>query len=695
MNQKKIFLCLCWSVFMIGCKGKIKNSSNYTVSIAIDSVHKWVNENSIKGSFSSSQKQGLLEKIKAHSESLPNDSLKTKYFARLSLEFVNQDSMIFREVNQNALEFAESLKDTVVLAEAQWDLAFFYQQQEIPDSAYFYYEHALKLFTALNDEVKTARMLYSLARIQNTIKDYTGSELTAIKALIIFKKLHDDDFLYRCYNLLGTVTIGLKEYDRALEYFKEALTYLGKQKDTGYYLETTQNNIGMVYQEKGQYEKALPYFREVLASDSLLNKNPELYAKTLNNYTISRYKAGDSKEVNGQLKYALDIFDSLNYEIGISSTYYNMAEYYLGLKDSTQAISQARLAKKHAENSHNNERLLETLQLLSHVDPKNAATYTEEYINLNDSLQQEERKIRDKFARVRFETDTFIAENKALSQEKKMWAGIAIALLTLGLAIFVITDQRIKNQKLRFQQQQQASNQEIFDMMMSQTQKVEEAKKMEQKRISEELHDGVLGKMLGARMVLTGLNKKTDQEAQEERSSAIAALKDVEGEVRAISHELSHAAYRDMSNFITSVNDLLQSIEKATTIRIKFEYDKELAWDRLNGETKINLYRIVQESVQNAVKHAQCKHILINFAAKEDQLNLKVEDDGRGFDTTKKKKGIGMRNISSRIESLGGTWNIISEPSAGTKIEISVPVIFYKDTSLTIDSSTFQQEIVK
>ncbi len=663
--------------------------------MAIDSVHNWMNENSNKGKLSLSQKQDLLEKIRAHSASLSTDSLKTKYFAKLSLEFVEQDSLIFREVNQKARELAEATKDTAVLAEAQWDLAYFYQNQEIPDSAYFYYDQALNLFTFLKAEVNMARMLYSLARIQHDIKDYTGSERTAIGAIKIFKKVNDVSSLYRCYNLLGSVTIGLKEYDRALEYFNEALTYYNKLDNNLVYFGTTENNIGMVYQEKGQYAMALPYFKEVLASDSLLQKNPELYAKALNNYAYSRFKTGDTKEVEAQLKYAMKLYDSLNYAYGVSVAHYNLAEYYLGSKDSAKAISQAKLAKYYAEKSHNNERLLESLQLLVHVDPKNASAYNDKYINLNDSLQQEERRIQDKFARVRFETDTFIAENKALSQQKKLWAGIAIGLLTLGLAIFVITDQRIKNQKLRFQQQQQATNQEIFDLMLSQTQKVEEGKKMEQKRISEELHDGVLGKMLGARMVLTGLNKKTDLEAQEERSSAIAALKDVEAEVRAISHELSHAAYREMSNFIASVNDLLQAIEKATAIQITFEYEKELAWDRLNGETKINLYRIVQESVQNAVKHAECKHILINFAAKEDQLKIKVEDDGRGFDTTKKKKGIGMRNISSRIKSLGGTWNIISEPGAGTKIDISVPVIFYNNSSPRFDPKTVQQEIVK
>jgi signal transduction histidine kinase len=682
-------------VLLNGCQRNIESQKIQKESIALDSIQKWIQEINSQIASTTFEKKLLFQKIMAQAESLSNDTLKTGYFAKLSLEFSDKDSFLFRRVNQKALEFARETKDTIILAEAQWDLAYFYQLQNTPDSAYFYYDRALKLFTALKDDLKAARMLYSLAKIQHDIKDFTGGEITAIKALEIFKKVNDNLYLYRCYNLLGSIAIGLKEYDRALEYFNEALAYLNKQADNNFYNETTQNNIGMVYQEKGQHQNALPYFKAVIDNDSLLEKNPKLYATAFNNYAYSRFKTNEITNVELEMKRSLAIRDSINDASDISKSHYALAQYYLGQKDSTQAFYEALLAKTFAEKSQNNERLLATLQLLMHVDPKNSAAYTQEYIILNDSLQQEERKLRDKFARVRFETDTFIAENETLSHQKKVWTGIAVGLLLLGLAIFIITDQRLKNQKLRFLQQQQATNQEIFNMMLSQTQKIEEGKKMEQKRISEELHDGVLGKMLGARMVLTGLNKKTDPEAQAERASAIAALKDVEAEVRAISHELSHAAYRDLSNFINSVNELLQSIEKASEIKITFQHDKKLAWDRLNGETKINLYRIIQESVQNAVKHAQCKHILINFAVDGDKLRLQVEDDGRGFDTAKKKNGIGMRNISSRIKSLGGTWTLTSEPTVGTKIVVSVPVIFYNNASPDLDTDAVPQEIVK
>ena len=198
---------------------------------------------------------------------------------------------------------------------------------------------------------------------------------------------------------------------------------------------------------------------------------------------------------------------------------------------------------------------------------------------------------------------------------------------------------------------------------------------MEQKRVSEELHDGVLGKMLGARMMLLGLNKKTDPEAIGERAKAISILQNVESEVRSISHELSHAAYQKIHNFILSIKDLVKTIQSASNINIDFEFTDELDWDALSGEIKINLYRMVQETLQNSVKHASCKNINMIFYADESLLTVDIVDDGKGFVQKREKKGIGMRNMASRIKKINGTWNISSKVGQGTKVTFVIPLV--------------------
>src|SRR5690606_19750518 len=130
----------------------------------------------------------------------------------------------------------------------------------------------------------------------------------------------------------------------------------------------------------------------------------------------------------------------------------------------------------------------------------------------------------------------------------------------MGVLTLVMIDQRRKNQKLRFEQAQQRTNQEIFNLLHAQSSKIEEGKQQEKKRISEELHDGILGQMLGIRLILSGLNNKTDDDSVLKRGELLKKLQGLEEEIRTISHELSKASQEKINNFIVSIEELVQTI---------------------------------------------------------------------------------------------------------------------------------------
>ena len=245
----------------------------------------------------------------------------------------------------------------------------------------------------------------------------------------------------------------------------------------------------------------------------------------------------------------------------------------------------------------------------------------------------------------------------------------------------------LRNNQLKFKQRQQESNQEIYNLMLSQQGKFEEGKQLEQKRISEELHDGILGEMLGIRLILSGLNEREDPASVEQRAALIEKLRELEEEIRTISHELNHASYEKFHNFIVSLEDMIDGIEKSSGITCSFNYDKKVPWDNLLGDIKINAYRIIQESLKNCVKHAKSKHVSISFQSMEDnKLKLTITDDGVGFDINKKRKGIGLKNIISRCKKIKGTLDIDSKPGKGTTIKITMPVTYVDvETSEKID----------
>lgn len=680
----KILFSFVGILLLWNCNTKKRNNNPREGGSALDSIDAWILYGQNDSSALKTRQQFLEKAYKAVLRDA-NDSLKSHYLSEISLEFLKlNDSSRFRKSNQATMKWAEKTSDSGSLAAAHWDRALFFRKNSLEDSAFYHFSQAQKIYSALKNNFNSGRMLYNMALIQSDIKDYTGSEISTIKAIELLKPLNKYEQLYNCYNILGSISTALMEFDRALAYHNEALGYLKKVPKKNDLEQVTENNIGVVYKELGQHRKAIAQFKKVLGTKNIRTGNPGFYAKALDNLAYNRFKVSDTTGVETQFKTALAIRDSIYDQAGLAVSHYNLAEYYLFKEDTLAALGQAREAKSFAQESSNYKRLLQTLELLPRIDPENAVVYSQEYMSINDSLQREERQVRNKFERIRFETNEIIEKNQLLAKQKQLFLGVAIGSLLLGIAVLVIILQIIRNQRLKFKQRQQETDREIINLMLAQSGKLEEGKQLEQKRVSQELHDGILGQMLGIRLMLSGLNSKTDGEAIAQRSELIKKLREVEEEVRTISHELNDASYEKIHNFIHSIQDLINTFEESTGIKCRFDYDAQMDWDRLNGELKINIYRVVQESLQNSAKHADCKNLAITFKSSEGILHITIEDDGKGFDIKKGKTGIGLKNIDSRSKKMGGSWNIKSKVGVGTKLMVQFPLLTETGNTSTI-----------
>ncbi len=658
-----------------------------------DSIISWI-EQSKSPDLSKDIQLAILSKARLEAYKAKNDSLKAEYFNLLSTNYsTTKDSLAFREINKQAFALNQMLNDSLGIGNNYLDLAKFYDRNSVSDSAYYSYSEAQNIFENIGEKQLSGSMFLQMAIVQMGIKDYVGSETSVTRAIERYKQLNDNINLFKSYNVLGVAMGALGEAQKSLAYYNEALYYL-KQEPYEEYQETRiLNNIGVVYRDNEQFDKAINNFNEVLGFPDLEQNRPDLYAIALSNLASSKFYNKDTLGVNNLFLKAIRMKTDQDQIASLAGSYLNYSEYKAYALDTLSALSFGKKAEALSIQSENNERLLETWAFLAEIDNENASAYTKKYIKLNDSLQKEERKQQNKFARIRFETDEFIAQNvelesekETLSKQKQMWTGIAVVFFLLGMSIYIIINQRAKNQKLRFDQQQQANNQEIFNLMLMQKQKVDEVKRMEQKRISEELHDGILGKMLGARMVLTGLNKRSTDEAIQEKSKALSSLQEIENEIRTISHELSHTAYQKINNFTDSIASLLASSSKNASIEAVFNFNEDEDWDGLAGDIKINVYRIIQETLQNAIKHANCSLFTITFNRDESHFYVNMNDNGSGFNPNKGKKGIGIRNISSRIKKLGGTWNINSNEGVGTLITLEIPL--KKNSSKFVDTKS-------
>ncbi len=645
-----------------------------TVPSSKDSVNTWIDQGRNDELSLGTRKEFLLKAYEAN-RSIDVDSLANQSMSRLSLAFLDlNDSLWFRKTNADAMRMARQIRDSTSLAGLHWDLAVFFNIKSVPDSAYFHFYKAKELYQLMQNPLYEARILYNMAVIQASVKDYTGSELSTFQAIDLLKPLNEIRYLGHCYNNLGSITKELEEYNQAIAYYNQAMEYYRKLPENKALERSILNNIGVLYQEQGKDRKALEYFDKVLADQKSEAPNTSLYARLLANRAYSLLRTRATTEGMDTFGRAIALQDSLSDLSGLSRSHYNLATYYYENGDNQQALEHVRKAEGFALESDNNKRLLESIRLLAVLDPENASVYSGRYINLSDSLAVEERAIRNKFARIRFETDEFKAQNQLLERQRQLWIGIAAGIILLALAIFIIISQRVRNQKLNFERQQQEANLEIFNLMLAQNQKMEEGKQSEQKRISEELHDAVLGEMNGIRMVLLALNNKTDKASMEMRDKAITRLQELQEEVRTISHELNDASYQKFHNFILSLEELLKKNSEDAGIQYKLKYDEDVHWDDISGEIKINLYRCLQECIQNAIKHGQATEIKLELQGNATQLHLEHSDNGIGFRTGRGKKGIGHRNIESRVKKLNGSWKIKSSPGKGTTVHIYVPL---------------------
>jgi PAS domain S-box-containing protein len=214
-----------------------------------------------------------------------------------------------------------------------------------------------------------------------------------------------------------------------------------------------------------------------------------------------------------------------------------------------------------------------------------------------------------------------------------------------------LTEQRIHHQKL----------------MMETSIRVQERERDE---IGKELHDNINQILAAARLFADmALRNTVEPEAIKKTKEHITLAI---SEIRKLSHTLATPSLGTVT-LAQAVNELFMDIREATSMEMKYNaagYD-ETAVDR---NISLMLFRIMQEQVNNIIKHARAKKVMVKITMEHGRIFLTIQDDGIGFDSTKTTGGIGLRNIRNRVECYDGTIRMISSPGNGCIFEISIPV---------------------
>ncbi|MFL5738725.1 MAG: PAS domain S-box protein [Flavisolibacter sp.] len=203
------------------------------------------------------------------------------------------------------------------------------------------------------------------------------------------------------------------------------------------------------------------------------------------------------------------------------------------------------------------------------------------------------------------------------------------------------------------------------------TQATIDGQERERKEIGKELHDNIGQQLTTIKLFLDIAKSTADDATNEMLNMALKGVSDVINEVRAVSRSLIPSMLNDLG-LVESVTELVDSITRTELLRIDFHH-LHFDEDQLTENQKLSLFRIIQEQLNNIVKHAGADEAWIELSSSEKGLLLTIRDDGTGFDLKKTRRGLGFMNIKNRAELLSGNAEIISHPGNGCLLKVSLP----------------------
>jgi two-component system NarL family sensor kinase len=253
-----------------------------------------------------------------------------------------------------------------------------------------------------------------------------------------------------------------------------------------------------------------------------------------------------------------------------------------------------------------------------------------------------------------------------LVRKNNLFYGLLVLLVLILILGYVFFQNRKKNQQLKMQQL-------IFEQKKSTAAAVLQAGENERKRIAEDLHDSVAQKMVAAKLNLEALESDLPalNQVQQKVLNNISSLVDQScTEVRSLSHSMMPQAF-SKSGLTDAISDLIDKIDNNV---LKVNFNVEGNPGNIDKDKEIMIYRILQECIQNVMKHAKAATLDISMIVGNNEVDFTIEDNGVGFDTKYMKENLGIKNIRSRIDFLNGKLDIDSKPRMGTIIAFYIPL---------------------
>ena len=421
-----------------------------------------------------------------------------------------------------------------------------------------------------------------------------------------------------------------REYERLLPHLKNT-----------YYNWLYVHNRALASAENGQYDKAIS---EALQSLQIAKANSLPRFKWLASYYLTGYcyylkkQYQQSNEYMQQVAALADSLPSPEYKMYAAS---GMAENYFALNDF-----------------------------------KNAYSYLSRQLSLSDSISAEKTKINANYLHIKYKIekkDSQIQLQQSAIRQKNI-LNYVLAITAIGFLITLVLAWRNYTHRRKIQRQRITELE--TEKQLAATEAVLKGEEQERSRLAKDLHDGLGGMLSGMKhsfqnmkgnLIMTPDNAAAFERNMDMLDSSIQ-------EMRRVAHNMMPEALVNLG-LTAALDDFCSGINQSGVLQINFQA-MGTAPSQLSNTVAISIYRIVQELINNSIKHSQASKALVQLSYMPGHIQITVEDNGKGMNTAQSQehKGIGWNNVYNRIALINGSIEVLSAPDKGVSVEMEVPL---------------------
>lgn len=514
-------------------------------------------------------------------------------------------------------------KDLDIHVNAYNDLGVIYRRRNMNDSAIFYYNKALDAAMKLNDKEWLTALSLNLSVFYHNLNHFKDAEHYSDMALKYVTQQEDESLVFYAYQLASNMKTEAKKYDEALRYARKAWAMANGSDGNDDLRLRCIPPLTSVFDAKGQTDSVLYYIK---VGSSILphcdNEVTRLGFLQCRSEIFIRHKRW--REALPDLKVLADAGGrgTLN-----SSLYHKMAECYRHTGDYARAYC-----------------YMDTARMWT------------------DSISKKDIELKLAEFNVKYETkdkEAQLAEARSVhAMQRAQWlTSILVAVFVVAVLVIVLIIMRHRH-KLHLMFVRQCAE-------MNEARQYIEGLETERARMARELHDGVANGLLGVSLKISGAESSDDVRA------ILADITQLRNEVRAISHGMMPPELKDHT-----LNEILYTyVSNYKDAKIQYSGSDDERWKTMDKDVALEVFRIAQESITNAVVHSEAETINVSLHIAEGghEGMMKVEDNGRQPAKQSEREGIGFRVIQDRVKTIGGRIDI-QKTQKGTAITLFFPI---------------------